>query len=105
MRATGHLLCVWVLLNTTIISLIEAQESNHNALQASNPEKHFSYLVRDTIEHEIDAQAKDKSLWCFRKLEEKDGQRRLFMACQTKGAQMERLIAVNCRPRRTNCAV
>jgi hypothetical protein len=77
---------------------VAAQEGLHNAAQAPKTEKNLSYVVRDTIEHEIDAQAKDGSLWCYRKLEEKDGQRRLFMACQAKGAQIERLLAVNGKP-------
>ncbi|MGB9460609.1 MAG: hypothetical protein WCA94_06895, partial [Candidatus Acidiferrum sp.] len=58
----------------------------------------MSYLVRETIEHEIDAEAKDESLWCYRKLEEKDGQRRLLKACEAKGVQVERLLAVNGKP-------
>jgi hypothetical protein len=52
-------------------------------------------LVRDTIDHEIDAQANDKSLWCYRKLQEKDGQQQLFTACQAEGAEIDRLVAVN----------
>jgi hypothetical protein len=96
--STGLLVSTWMLLTAIISSPIVAQESNHNAPQASNPEKNVGYLVRDIIEHEIDAQAKDKSLWCYRKLEEKDGPRRLFMVCQAKGAQIERLLAVNGKP-------
>jgi hypothetical protein len=97
--STRRLLSMWMLIITTISSPIVAQESNHIAPQASNPEKNVSYLVRDIIEHEIDAQAKDESLWCYRKLEEKDGgPRRLFMVCQAKGAQIERLLAVNGKP-------
>ena len=96
--STRRLLSMWMLIITTISSPIVAQESNHIAPQA-NPEKNVSYLVRDIIEHEIDAQAKDESLWCYRKLEEKDGgPRRLFMVCQAKGAQIERLLAVNGKP-------
>jgi Tfp pilus assembly protein PilN len=97
--STGFLFFTWMLLITTIGSPIVAQESNHIAPQASNPEKNASYLVREIIEHEIDAQAQDKSLWCYRKLEEKDGgPRRLLMVCQAKGAQIERLLAVNGKP-------
>ncbi len=97
--STGLLLCIWMLFITTISSPVVAQEGNHIAQQASSPEKNVSYLVRDIIEHEIDAQAKDASLWCYRKLEEKDGgPRRLLMVCQAKGAQIERLLAVNGKP-------
>jgi len=95
---TSLLLFPWMLLITPICFPIVAQENNHIAPQASNSDKNVSYLVRDIIEHEIDAQAKDDSLWCYRKLEEKDGPRRLLMVCQAKGAQIERLLAVNGRP-------
>jgi hypothetical protein len=98
MVGTGLFLSVCILLITTISAPIVAQESNHIAPQVSNPEKNLSYLVRDIIEHEIDAQAADKSLWCYRKVEEKDGQRRLFMVCQAKGAQIERLLVVSGKP-------
>jgi hypothetical protein len=70
---------------------IAAQESNRNAPQAQNTEKNLSYVVRDTIEREIEAQANDWSLWCYRKLEKKDEQGRMFMTWQAKGAQIERL--------------
>jgi hypothetical protein len=96
--STRLLLSMWMLIITTISSPTLAQENNHIAPQASNPEKNVNYLVRDIIEHEIDAQAKDESLWCYRKLEEKDGPRRLLMVCQAKGAQIERLLAVNGKP-------
>lgn len=97
--STGLLLSMWMLSITTISSLVVAQENNHIAPQTSNPEKNVGYLVRDIIEHEIDAQAQDKSLWCYRKLEEKDGSpQRLLMVCQAKGAQIERLLAVNGKP-------
>jgi hypothetical protein len=95
MASMGLFLSVGLVVIKSISAPIAAQESNHNAAQAPNTEKNLSYVVRDTIEHEIDAQAKDGSLWCYRKLEEKDGQRRVFMVCQAKGAQIERLLAVN----------
>jgi hypothetical protein len=95
---TGLLLSVWMLLSTNFNGPTKAQENNHTAPQTSSPENNLNYLVRDIIDHEIDAQAADKSLWCYRKLEEKDGQRRLFAVCQAKGAQIERLLAVNTKP-------
>jgi hypothetical protein len=95
---TGLLLSVWMLLSTNFNGPTKAQENNHTAPQTSSPENNLNYLVRDIIDHEIDAQAMDKSLWCYRKLEEKDGQRRLIAVCQAKGAQIERLLAVNGKP-------
>jgi hypothetical protein len=91
----GLFLSIGMLLLKSIGTPVAAQEGHHDVLQAPSTEKNWSYMVREIIEHEINAQAKDGSLWCYRKLEEKDGQRRLFMACQAKGAQIERLLAVN----------
>lgn len=95
MARSGLLLFSCMLVIEGISAPIYAQESNRNAAQAQNTEKDWNYMVREIIEHEIDAQAKDRSLWCYRKMEEKDGQRRLLMACQAKGVQIERLLAVN----------
>jgi hypothetical protein len=92
---TAFLLSVGVLVANGISAPVSAQESNHNAAKGLDTEKNWTYLVRDIIEHEIDAQAKDRSLWCYRKLVEKDGRRRLFITCQGQGAQIERLLAVN----------
>src|SRR5580704_5938015 len=52
-------------------------------------------VVRETMNHEIDAQAKDQSLWCYRKLQEKDGKQERYAVCQAKGAEIDRLVAVN----------
>jgi hypothetical protein len=61
----------------------------------ANTKQNWGQQVRDTINHEIDAQAHDTSLWCYRKLQEKDGKQQLFAACQAKGAEIDRLVAVN----------
>lgn len=55
-------------------------------------------LVRDILQHEIRAQAEDDSLWCYRKLQEKDGKVELFASCQSKGAEINRLLAVDGKP-------
>lgn len=55
-------------------------------------------LVRDIMQHEVHAQEKDDSLWCYRKLQEKDGKVELFASCQTRGAEINRLLAVDGKP-------
>jgi hypothetical protein len=55
-------------------------------------------LVRDILQNELRAQAEDHSLWCYRKLTEKDGKQQLFAACQTKTLEIDRLMAVNGKP-------
>ena len=57
--------------------------------------ENWGRVVRETMNHEIDAQAKDQSLWCYRKLQEKDGKQERYAVCQAKGAEIDRLVAVN----------
>jgi len=55
-------------------------------------------LVRDILQNELRAQADDHSLWCYRKLTEKDGKQQLFAACQTNALEIDRLMAVSGKP-------
>jgi hypothetical protein len=54
--------------------------------------------VRDILQNELRAQADDHSLWCYRKLTDKDGKQQLFAACQTRTLEIDRLMAVNGKP-------
>ena len=65
------------------------------AVPIANTKQNWGQVVRDTINSEIDAETKDTSLWCYRKQQEKDGKQQLFAACQAKGAEIDRLLAVN----------
>ena len=65
------------------------------SVPTANTKQDWGQLARDTINHEIDAQANDTSLWCYHKLQEKDGKQQLFAACQTKEAEIDRLVSVN----------
>jgi hypothetical protein len=57
--------------------------------------ENWAEVVRETMNHEIAAQAKDQSLWCYRKLQEKDGKQETYAVCQAKGAEIARLVEVN----------
>jgi hypothetical protein len=63
--------------------------------QGSKSERGWGQTVRDTLAHEVDAQEHDSSLWCYRKMKEEKGKEELFKACQAKGTEIDRLIAVN----------
>ena len=65
---------------------------------ASSSETILTELVRDILQNELRAQAEGHSLWCYRKLTDKDGKQQLFAACQTKTLEIDRLMAVNGRP-------
>src|ERR1700676_313069 len=65
---------------------------------ANKSESNLNALVRDILQNELRAQADDHSLWCYRKLTEKDGKQQLFAACQTKTLEIDRLMAVNGKP-------
>jgi hypothetical protein len=65
---------------------------------AKKSESNLNALVRDILQNELRAQAEDHSLWCYRKLTDKDGKQQLFAACQTKTLEIDRLMAVNGKP-------
>src|ERR1700733_1932414 len=65
---------------------------------ANKSESNLTVLVRDILQNELRAQAEDHSLWCYRKLTDKDGKQQLFAACQTKTLEIDRLMAVNGKP-------
>jgi hypothetical protein len=66
---------------------------------AQNSDGNVTQLVRDILHHELEMQANDQSLWCFHKQEEKNGKPpQLFVACQSKSGEIDRLVAVSGRP-------
>jgi hypothetical protein len=89
---------VLVVLTTLCISARAADEPQQIALRNAQPSSNLNTLVRDVLQHEVRAQAEDDSLWCYRKLQEKDGKVQLFASCQTKGAEINRLLAVDGKP-------
>ncbi len=62
------------------------------------PNPQLTTLVRDILQHEISAEAEDHSLWCYRKLVEKDGKKQLFAACQSNLGEVDRLMAQDGQP-------
>lgn len=73
------------------------QPSSQTSTQTAKTEN-WGQVVRETINHELDAQANDGSLWCYRKLEEEDGkQQKTYVVCQAKGAEIQRLVAIDGR--------
>jgi hypothetical protein len=77
------------------------QSSRSNSASASianQSESNLTVVVRDILQNELHAQAEDHSLWCYRKLTDKDGKQQLFAACQTKMLEIDRLMAVNGKP-------
>lgn len=73
------------------------QSQGEQAAQRSD--SNLTQLVRDLIHHELEMQAKDQSVWCFHKMEEKNRKPpQLFVACQSKDGEIDRLVAVNGEP-------
>jgi hypothetical protein len=50
------------------------------------------------MHNEIQTQKRDQSLWSYREVREKDGQKKLYEVCETKVGVIERLVAVDDRP-------
>jgi hypothetical protein len=95
------ILAVPVLLLTSLIAgalTHGSDEPQQIALKTAKTVADLNALVRDVLQHEVRAQAEDDSLWCYRKLQEKDGKVELFASCQTKGAEINRLLAVDGKP-------
>lgn len=102
-----HFRSIWIdvfalvslaLMLSTCAPLACADDFGGNAIEATNPNQGLNALVRNVLQHEINAEADDRSLWCYRKLQFKDGKQDLFAACQTSGAQIDRLLAVDGQP-------
>jgi hypothetical protein len=75
----------------------QTKQSSAASPAATNP-ANLTVVVRDILQNELRAQADDHSLWCYRKLTDKDGKEQLFAACQTKALEIDRLMAVNGKP-------
>src|SRR6202140_829963 len=76
----------------------QAKHSSSTASSTNKSATNLNALVRDILQNELRAQADDHSLWCYRKLTDKDGKQQLFAACQTKALEIDRLMAVNGKP-------
>jgi hypothetical protein len=74
------------------------QTKQTNSASSAAKSTNLNALVRDILQNELRAQADDHSLWCYRKLTDKDGKQQLFAACQTKTLEIDRLMAVNGKP-------
>jgi hypothetical protein len=76
----------------------QAKQSIATASSTNKSATNLNALVRDILQNELRAQADDHSLWCYRKLTEKDGKQQLFAACQTNALEIDRLMAINDKP-------
>jgi hypothetical protein len=76
----------------------QARHSNSASSFTTKSATNLTALVREILQNELGAQADDHSLWCYRKLTDKDGKQQLFAACQTKALEIDRLMAVNGKP-------
>jgi hypothetical protein len=82
-----------VVLSSGALRAWGTDDHRQKAVNGSDPS--LTSVVRDVLQHEIKAQNDDKTLWCYRKLVEKDGKKQLFASCQTAAAEINRLMAEN----------
>jgi hypothetical protein len=87
-----------VLVLTIAPATARAEDKTRVAVPTANVDAALTSEVREILQHEIKAQDDDKTLWCYRKLLEKDGKRQLFASCQTEAAEINRLMAENGKP-------
>jgi hypothetical protein len=83
-----------------IFAVSATPQTKHSGSASSTNKSgtNLSATVRDILHNELRAQTDDHSLWCYRKLTDKDGKQQLFAACQTKMLEIDRLMAVNGKP-------
>jgi hypothetical protein len=79
-------------------TLVVAEDHTQKAITQGIKGPDLTTLVRDILQHEVRAQADDKSLWCYRKSLDKDGKLQLFASCQTETVEINRLVAVDGHP-------
>jgi hypothetical protein len=54
-------------------------------------------FVRETLQHEVQAQLQDRAVWCFQETKLDAGKHKTFRVCQTSNGNIERLIAIDGR--------
>jgi hypothetical protein len=87
-----------LMLGLFAVSATPQSKQSSAASPATTKPANLAAQVRDILQNELRAQADDHSLWCYRKLTDKDGKQQLFAACQTKALEIDRLMAVNGKP-------
>ena len=92
------LLSLALMLSTGATVVTAEDHAQKTSTQKIKGEPDLSALVRDILQHEVRAQAEDKSLWCYRKSLDKDGKLQLFASCQTETVEINRLVAVDGQP-------
>jgi hypothetical protein len=62
------------------------------------PESDPNKFVLNVLQNEIQAEQDDHSLWTYQDLKKDHGKEKLFIVCQTKQGNIERLIAIDGKP-------
>jgi hypothetical protein len=92
------LLSVALMLSSGATLIVAEDQDQKTGTQKIQGEPDLTNLVRDILQHEVRAQADEKSLWCYRKSLDKDGKLQLFASCQTETVEINRLVAVDGQP-------
>jgi hypothetical protein len=66
-----------------------------NRTAPTNPRLDANQLVKEVIQHELQAQAEDQSLWKYRVVREKNSKRELLEVIETRRGTIERLLGVD----------
>jgi len=93
-----RLLSLALMLSSGATLVVAEDHAQKATTQGIKGEPELTTFVRDILQHEVRAQADDKSLWCYRKSLDKDGKLQLFASCQTETVEINRLVAVDGQP-------
>jgi hypothetical protein len=68
---------------------------SHDLRSSIDPQQDPNGFVRDVLNNEMQVQLNDQSQWTYRARKLDHGKAKLFLVCQTKEGDIERLIAVD----------
>jgi hypothetical protein len=82
---------------TLALSAHADTNAGNSAVMAQLPSDANDF-ARDFFHHEVEAQAKDNSLWSYRETKREEGKLKLYDVYQTRQGEIQRLVAIGGRP-------
>jgi hypothetical protein len=82
----------------TILAVSVLQAGNSALPDNQQAQQDANTLARFVLQHEVDAQIHDQSLWTYHEFKVEYGKQKLFYVCQTKEGEIDRLVAVDGHP-------
>jgi hypothetical protein len=88
----------WAALLALAVAPFFATPLSSAAFEVTPDQTNPNSFVREVLQHEYDAQLRDKALWSYSETKKEDGKTKLYSVYQTHQGEIDRLIAVNGHP-------